>query len=75
MVQRRRGTGFQQKPVESVLIARELRRQELQRNLASQVKVLRLVNDSHPSAAELAGNAVMRDGLADHIWSITGTNV
>jgi hypothetical protein len=27
---------------------------------------LRFVNNSHPATAELAGDAVMRDGLADH---------
>jgi hypothetical protein len=31
---------------------------------------LRFVNDPHPAAAELAGDAVMRDGLPDHGWSI-----
>ena len=49
MVQRRRSACFQQEAVESVLIARELRRQELQGDFAPEVQVLRLVHNSHAS--------------------------
>src|SRR5271155_1744750 len=66
MVQRRGGAGLKQKPVQGILIAGELRRQELQRHTASQIEILRFVNNPHPAAAELAGDAVMRDGLANH---------
>jgi hypothetical protein len=66
MVQRRCGPRLQQKTVERILIARKSRRQKLQRNTALQVEILRFINDPHAAAAQLAGNAVMRDGLADH---------
>ena len=41
-------------------------RKELQRDKAMQLDVLGLVNNAHPSSAELLDNAVMRDNLADH---------
>jgi hypothetical protein len=67
MIQGRSSAGLQQKTVERSGIARELGRQEFQRNFSPQVEVLRLVNNSHPAAAKLAGNAVMRDGLSNHL--------
>src|SRR5437588_10618834 len=66
MVERRGGTRLQQKTVQRILIAGKLRRQELQRNPAPQVEVLRFVNNSHAAAAKLTGDAVVRDGLANH---------
>ncbi len=65
-IQGRGGASLKQKTVQRILIARKLRRQKLQRYPPSQIEVLRLVNDPHPPAAELAGNPVMRDGLADY---------
>jgi hypothetical protein len=64
-IQCRSGAGFQQKTVQRILIAGKLRGQKLQSDLAPKVKILCFVNDSHPAAAELAGDAVMRDGLPD----------
>src|SRR5271155_1183479 len=66
VVQGRRGTSLEQKTVQRILIAGELWRQELQRNPASQIEVFCFVDNPHPAAPQLAGNAVMRDGLADH---------
>jgi hypothetical protein len=66
MVQGRGGPRLKQKSIEGILIARELRRQELQRDFAPQIEVLRLINHSHATTPELSGNAVMRNGLADH---------
>ncbi len=66
MVQRRGSARLQKKTVESILVARKLRRQKLQRHLAPQIQIQRLVHDPHPAAAKLAGNAVMRDGLPNH---------
>ena len=67
MVQRRCCTRLQQKAVERILIARQLRRQELERDFAPQREVFRLVHHPHPAAAQLAGDAVVRDGLVDHL--------
>ena len=33
-----------------------------------QSEALRLIDRAHPAAAELAGDAVVRDGLVDHVW-------
>ncbi len=66
MVQGRGSASFKQKTVQSILIAGSLRRKELQRDASSQIEILCFVNNPHPAAAELAGDAVMRDGLADH---------
>src|SRR4029453_6438873 len=41
--------------------------QDLQRDLAAQADVLGLVDDTHPASAELIDDAVVRDGLADHL--------
>jgi len=65
MIQRRCGARLQQKTIERVLIARQLRRQELQRNFASEVQVFRLVHHSHATAAQLTRDAIVRDGLID----------
>ena len=57
MVQRRGRARLQQKTVESILIARKLRRQKLQRNLTPQIKICLLYTSdsvrSHPGHAEL----------------------
>jgi hypothetical protein len=41
-------------------------RQELPGNEAAEFSVLGLVDHTHPAAAELLDNAVVRDGLPDH---------
>ena len=40
--------------------------QELERYDALQLRVLGLINNTHPSFTELLGDAVVGDGLADH---------
>ena len=40
--------------------------QEFERDKATEPCVLGLVDDTHPAAAELLDDAVVRDGLADH---------
>ena len=40
--------------------------QEFERDEATKLGVLGLVDDAHAPAAELLDDAVMRDGLADH---------
>src|SRR5208283_3941821 len=39
---------------------------ELQGDVAAELQVFRLVHNTHPAAAELLDDAVVRDGLADH---------
>jgi len=66
MVQCRGSPGFEQEAIQCGLFARHLGRQEFERDLATQGKVLRFVYDAHAAAAQPGSNAVMRDDLIDH---------
>jgi len=70
VVQRRRGLGFPLKTAEGLCVFGEFVGQELQGDVAAELEVFRLVHNTHPAAAELLHNAVVRDGLADH-FSVT----
>ena len=59
-------TRFALKTVKRERIFFRLRRQELERDVAAQVDVLGFIHNTHPSAAELREDTVVRDGLADH---------
>ena len=54
------------KTVECERIFFRFRRQELERDMATQVDVLGFVHHAHPSPAQLREDTVVRDGLADH---------
>ena len=41
--------------------------QELQRHLARQPQIVGVVHDAHATRAELAGDAVVADGQAEHV--------
>jgi hypothetical protein len=41
-------------------------RKKLQCNMSAKIRILGLVNHTHPSAAEFFEDAVVRDGLANH---------
>ena len=47
-------------------IVLHLSRQELQRDMAMQLEVFGFIDHTHPAAAELRENAIMRDRFADH---------
>ena len=66
VVERRRGTRFGEQPPLGVLVAHELRRQELQRDEPSQPQVFGFVDHAHPARADFRQDAVVGDGLADH---------
>jgi hypothetical protein len=66
MVQGGRGSGFALEALERRLVVELLRGEELQRNESAEARVLRLVHDSHATAAELLDDAVVGDRLADH---------
>src|SRR5437899_2929020 len=72
MIQRRCSLSFTSKAGERLRIASNILRQELQRDKAMQAGVLRLVDHTHPAAAQLLDDAVMRDGLADHADAMLG---
>src|SRR6266566_3718519 len=66
MIQGGRSLCFSLESGESMRITGYILRQKLERDETVETSVLRFVNHSHPAAAELLDDAVMRDGLADH---------
>jgi hypothetical protein len=68
MVERRGRFRFALEAIERARLARHLRREELERDLAAEPGVLRLIDDAHASAAELRGDAVVGDVASDHRW-------
>ena len=56
-------------------VLRDLVGQEFQRDKAMQPGVLGFVNHTHPAAAELFNDAVVRDGLAYHQKTCGGFRV
>ena len=69
MVQRRSRLRLTLKAAESLGVLGHFVGQELECDKTMQARVFRFVNHTHPAAAQLLDNAVMRDGLADHGWS------
>ena len=57
---------FPAKTVQSLRVLRDLVWQELQCDEAAEVFVFSLIDNSHPAAAKLLNNSVMRDNLSDH---------
>ena len=66
VVQRGRGLGLPLKTAEGLSVFGELVGKELQGDVAAELQVFRLVHNTHPAAAQLLYNAIVRDGLADH---------
>ena len=69
MAQQRDRGGFAGKATGSIRIRREFVRQELQRHLAWQARVLGLVDDAHPARPELAGDPIVADDRVAHAAS------
>ena len=57
---------FSPEPRLYVLVTKQVSCQEFQSDRTLEVRVLGLVNDTHAALAELRGDLVVRDGLADH---------
>jgi len=66
MVQSRRGPGFTAKTFEGLGIVGQFLGQKFERNPATEVEILRCVDNTHASAAQFLENAVVTDGSADH---------
>src|SRR5687768_4469294 len=66
MVQGRGGPRFTAQPFNGVRIIAQGRRKKLQRDRAAQACVLRAIDDAHSASAQLGGDPVVRDRLADH---------
>src|SRR4051794_14529806 len=66
MVEGRRSLSFSLETSQGLGVSGDLVRQELQGNKAMESSVLGLVDHTHPAAAQLLDDAVVRDGFADH---------
>ena len=65
MVQRGGGPRLAAKAFQGLRVLGHIVGQELQGDEAAEFSVLGLVDHTHPAAAELLDDAVVRDGLAD----------
>jgi hypothetical protein len=66
VIERGRGPGLALETLERGRVLGHFRGQELERNVPAELRVLGLVHDAHPSAAQLRRDLVVGDGLADH---------
>ena len=66
MVERGGGFGLALESFSDAVIRNEMSRQELEGDQAFELGVFGPINDTHAAFAELVGDAVVRDGLADH---------
>src|SRR5208282_5240136 len=66
VVQSGSGTRLATESFECLRVAGKVVWQEFQGDEAMQLYVLSLVDNTHPAAAQLLDNAVVRDGLTDH---------
>src|SRR5262249_46716197 len=66
MVERRGGLGFPAKPLERLLVLRHVVRQEFERYVTVQPRVLCLIHHTHPASTQLVDDTVMRDSPTDH---------
>ena len=66
VIQCRRGLGFSLEPSQCLGVFGYFIGQKLHRDEPMEGYVLGLVDDTHPTAAQLLYDAVVRDGLADH---------
>ena len=67
MIQCRRGLRLALETAECLRIAGDLVGEKFQGDEAVQARILGLVNDPHPAAAQFLQDAVVRDRLAGHI--------
>src|SRR5580658_1038043 len=73
MVQGRCRTGFAPEAFECLRVLRYIIGQELQSDEAAEFGVLSLVDDTHPAPTEFLDDAVVRDGLANHVGFVQRT--
>jgi hypothetical protein len=65
MVQGGRGLGFALETTEGLWVVGGVVGKKLQGNMAIKLKVLGFIDDAHPTTADLAQDAVVRDRLPD----------
>jgi hypothetical protein len=69
MVQRRSSRGFTLKAGQRLRVFGYINGQEFQGDETMQSSILGLVHHTHPPTAQLLDDAVVRNGLADHLES------
>jgi hypothetical protein len=67
MIQRGCGAGFAFEALSGLGARGRVGREELDRDLAAETFMPAPVDDAHAAAADLLQNAIVRDGLADHV--------
>src|SRR5271169_5228995 len=78
MVQRRCGPGFAAETLESLGVLRGIVGKKLESYEAAELSVFGFVDHTHAAAAKHFDDAVVRDGLADHVclnmyeWALAG---
>ncbi len=72
MVEGRRGTRLPAKAFQHLRVFCNVFRQELQSDKATEFGVLGLIDHTHPAAAQLLDDAVVRNGLTDHLRECYG---
>ena len=58
--------GFELEPIDRLSIVGAIGRQEFQCNRAGELEVFRLVDHTHPTAAELLNDSIVGNDLAEH---------
>ena len=66
MVQLGSGACFAHEAVERLAVVHHLRRNELERDVAGQARVFRLIHHAHAATTELSHDLIVGDRLADH---------
>ena len=66
MIERGSGPRFAQKPLTVGCTQGQIVREKFQRDEALKLQILRFVDDPHAASTELFGDAIMRNGFADH---------
>jgi len=75
MVQRGGSAGFASEAFQRLRVVGNIIRQEFQSDKTAEFEILGLINHTHPPAAELLDDAVVRDGLASHWAEMLGVGL
>ena len=75
MVERGSRLGLAAKALERLAVLGHIFGEKLQGDEAIEASVFGFVNDTHAATTQLFDDAVVRDGLADHLWAIVRADV
>jgi len=67
MIERRCGPRLAAKAFQGARVLGYIRGKELEGNEPAELRILGLVDHTHPAAAQFLDDAVVRNGLADHV--------